>query len=93
LTKALNEIAERKHDGLVITVDIMFVRERHRIADLALAKRLPTMAFAKTFTAAGTLMSYGADADDLYRRVGAYIDKILRGAQLRELPVRAANEI
>ena len=32
-------------------------------------------------------MSYGADSADLYRRAGAYIDKILRGAQPRELPV------
>ena len=36
---------------------------------------------------AGGLISYRADETDGYRRVGTYIDKILRGAKPADLPV------
>jgi putative ABC transport system substrate-binding protein len=87
LAKTMGEIGQRQPDGLIITADIMFGRERGRIAELALANILPTMAFLREMTVAGTLMSYAADVPDLYRRTGLYVDKILRGAKPSELPV------
>jgi putative ABC transport system substrate-binding protein len=87
LAKTMGEIGQRRPDGLIITIDIMFFLQRRLIAELALANRLPTMAFAREFAAAGTLTSYGAKISDLCRRAALYIDKILRGAKPSELPV------
>jgi len=36
---------------------------------------------------AGGLMSYAIDPSDSYRRLGAYVDKLLKGASPADLPV------
>ena len=51
-------------------------------------KRLPTIAFASEQWEAGVLATYGLNVPTtLYRRAGAFIDKILKGANPADLPV------
>jgi ABC-type uncharacterized transport system substrate-binding protein len=54
---------------------------------LALAARLPTSHANRETVEAGSLMSYGPNFPDLYRRAAEYLDKILRGAKPGDLPV------
>ena len=38
----------------------------------------------------GSLMSYGPDPSDIFRRTGAYVDRILRGEKVADLPVQSS---
>jgi putative ABC transport system substrate-binding protein len=54
---------------------------------LALKHRLPAIYPWRSDIAGGGLMSYGPSLPDMHRRVAAYVDKILKGAQPADLPV------
>jgi putative ABC transport system substrate-binding protein len=45
----------------------------------------------REFVQSGGLMSYGPDLPDLYRRTAAYIDKVLKGEQVGDLPLQLAE--
>jgi putative tryptophan/tyrosine transport system substrate-binding protein len=62
------------------------------LAALALKYRLPGMFPFKANVMAGGLMSYGANADELYHRAAVYVDKILKGARPADLPVEQASK-
>lgn len=61
--------------------------EIRRIAEFALSKRLPAVTFWEGYAEEGLLLFYGTGISDQYRRAGAYIDKIFRGAKPADLPV------
>jgi putative ABC transport system substrate-binding protein len=74
-------------DGLYVTADTLVNNNRERIGALALDARLPTVCGFRDMIEAGSLISYGANYVDLFRRAGDYVDKILRGAKPSEIPV------
>jgi putative ABC transport system substrate-binding protein len=49
---------------------------------------LPAVYSFEGFTAAGGLMSYGPSDTDLFHRAAGYVDRILKGAKPRALPVQ-----
>jgi putative ABC transport system substrate-binding protein len=56
---------------------------------LAKQHRLPGMFFDRVFVVrSGGLMSYGSIAADRFRGAASYVDRILRGAKVSELPVQ-----
>jgi putative ABC transport system substrate-binding protein len=74
-------------DALYVCGDALVDTNRVRIITLALGLRLPTMSDFPEYVEAGGLMSYGPNFPDLFRRAGDYVDKILRGAKPRDIPV------
>ncbi len=74
-------------DAVYVVIDSLVTTHANRVNTLALAARLPTMHGARELVAAGGLMSYAANYEELFRRGAQYIDKILRGAKPADIPV------
>jgi putative tryptophan/tyrosine transport system substrate-binding protein len=58
-----------------------------RVADLAIAHRLPTATTIRAFAEVGGLMAYGSDGPELFRRAATFVDKIFRGEKPADIPV------
>jgi putative ABC transport system substrate-binding protein len=65
---------------------------RWQIAELAVQHLLPTVYDVREYVVAGGLMSYGLNLREHSRRDATYVDRILRGAQPKDLPVEQASK-
>jgi putative ABC transport system substrate-binding protein len=54
---------------------------------------VPTIYFAREFTDAGGLMSYGGDMTDAYRLTGVYAGRVLKGEKPADLPTQQATKV
>ena len=83
------EAARQQHpDALVSVEDPFTFTYRKRIADFAIAARLPSLGGYREDVNAGGLVSYGANLPELFRRAASYVDKILKGEKPGDLPVQ-----
>jgi len=79
--------------GLVVIADPLFAAERARLAELALAHRLPSAFSRRENAQAGALLSYGPNLGAQFRRAAGYAAKILRGAAPADLPVEQPTHL
>jgi putative ABC transport system substrate-binding protein len=87
LVPAFAKMRDERVDGVVVSQDGLFYVSRKDIADLALQHRMPAIVYSRETAQAGALLSYGPSNYAIFRRSGAYIDKILKGAKPADLPV------
>lgn len=78
--------------GLIVMPDNFSSLHRHLIIAQVARQRMPAIYPFRYFASEGGLMSYGADLVDLYRRTGSYVDRILKGAKVIDLPVQAPTK-
>jgi putative ABC transport system substrate-binding protein len=74
-------------DALDIVNSPMLFTHRQRLAELALRHRLPTVVGSREYVEAGSVVGFGTDYPDLFRRAATFVDKILKGARPGDLPV------
>jgi len=86
--KLFTALSKDRPDGLYSPGGGTLIRTRlKRIVDFTLKHRIPSLDSYKEAVEAGALMYYGADIAESYRRVGFYVDRILKGAKPADLPV------
>jgi len=84
---AFATIAHNRADALFVAPDGFFNARRVQLATLATHYRLPAAYPTREVVEIGGLMSYGTDLLDMYRQVGLYTGRILKGANPANLPV------
>jgi putative tryptophan/tyrosine transport system substrate-binding protein len=88
IAQTLEKLAEEPNTGLIILPAAMFTTYREIIIATAARLRLPTVYPFSFFAQSGGLLSYGFDVRDMYMRAAGYVDRILRGAKVSDLPAQ-----
>jgi putative tryptophan/tyrosine transport system substrate-binding protein len=84
---AFASLVSFKADGLIIAADPFFDTRRAQIIAPAARYRIPTIYFSRESVAAGGLISYGSSLSAVYRQMGVYAGRILKGEKPADLPV------
>jgi putative tryptophan/tyrosine transport system substrate-binding protein len=87
LQPALDSAVRQGSGGVIVVSDTLFTVYRAELTDLVAASSLPAVYALRVFVTTGGLLSYGPSATDQFRRAGAYVDRILRGAEPSALPI------
>ena len=87
LDNALNVARDARADAILVFPDAVTMVHRTKIAQFAVAQRLPSMFGWSEYCEAGGLMSYGANQRATYFLLATYADRILRGERPADLPV------
>ena len=90
---AFARFVQQRVDALTFAADSVFNSLRGQLIALAARHAVPTMYFAREFSDAGGLMSYGGDMTDAYRLTGVYAGRILKGEKPTDLPTQQATKV
>jgi putative tryptophan/tyrosine transport system substrate-binding protein len=86
---AVAKLGREPGSGLIAAADAFIVSVRGAIVKAADKYRVPVISPYRQFVIAGSLMSYGPDAADIFRRSASYVDRVLKGEPPGNLPAQS----
>jgi putative ABC transport system substrate-binding protein len=86
--RGIDEFATNPNGGLIIPSSAATEANRSTILRLAAQHHLPAIYPYRFYAAEGGLMAYGPDRIDLFSGASSYVDRLLRGASVSDLPVQ-----
>ena len=89
---AVAELGREPTRGLMAAGDPFILSARGAIAKAANQHRVPIISPYRQFVVEGSLMSYGPDTADIFRRSTSYVDRILKGELPRNLPAQSPTK-
>jgi putative tryptophan/tyrosine transport system substrate-binding protein len=87
LDAAFAELLNARPDALLVTAEAFTRQHLVRILDFANNNKIPAMFEDSSYVAAGGLISYGPDYQDVFQKAAVFVDKILKGAKPADLPI------
>ena len=90
---ALVSIASARVEALMVHPDGTMVQKRETIAQFSIQHRIPVVSGWAEIAEAGTLMTYGPNLQECYRRLAYFVDRILRGAKPADLPIELPRSV
>jgi len=88
LEAVITDLGREPGGGFVATADFFLLNHRAQMIAAAAQNHVPAVYPWREVAAAGGLLSYGPDLEDIVRRAAPYVDRILHGAKPAELPVQ-----
>jgi putative ABC transport system substrate-binding protein len=92
IDEAFATFKQNRDAALLVAPDTLLATRRVQIAMLAVRYALPFIAPIREFAEVGGLMSYGPNFKDMYRQIGIYTGRILKGESPADLPVLRATK-
>jgi putative ABC transport system substrate-binding protein len=89
---AVAELGREPGSGLIAASDPYILAVRGAILKAADQHRVPVISPYRQFVIEGSLMSYGPDTADIFRRSSSYVDRILKGESPANLPAQSPNK-
>jgi|SRR5271166_744997 len=89
---AFAEVA-RQQCAAILASDPVFTMARSQLIALAARYRVAAIYDTRRFVDNGGLISYGPDLNEMFRRASLFVDKILRGARPRDLPIEQPTKL
>jgi putative tryptophan/tyrosine transport system substrate-binding protein len=86
------QVAGEPGSALIAAGDPFILDTRGAILEAAARNKVPLISPYRFFTIEGSLMSYGPDTADIFRRSASYVDRILKGESPGNLPVQAPDK-
>ncbi len=93
LDGAFATLAQAGVGAVLQGTDALFASSRVELVRLAARYHLPSIYPSREAVEIGGLVSYGSVDADLYRRVGLYAGRIVRGERPADLPVEQSTRI
>jgi len=92
IERGVTAFARSSNGGMIVTGSALANVHRDLVVTLAARHKLPAVYFERFFVNGGGLASYGPDYVDQYRQAAGYVDRILKGEKLADLPVQAPTK-
>jgi putative ABC transport system substrate-binding protein len=87
LDMAFGALVQQRAGALLVGNDVFFTNRRELIVALAARHSIPTIYAFRQFAESGGLMSYSTNLIEVYRQVGVYVGRVLKGEKPADLPV------
>jgi putative ABC transport system substrate-binding protein len=86
LKQAFAVVASQRAEALLEMGNPVTLAGRRAIVEFAARERLPAIYASREFVDSGGLLAYGPDIPSLFGRMAEFVDKLLKGAKIADLP-------
>jgi putative ABC transport system substrate-binding protein len=85
--RAVPKAIDRERPQAIMIWTSPFTWQQRNVLIPSIAHRLPLIGDGRELAELGAVVTYSADWPEMFRRSAAYVDKIVKGAEPRDLPI------